>query len=73
MTRKRFCKLWIAYITQLNEWAKENNSMPMDMGAVYRCAARVRRSGGDLGMSYQEWWDRQRKIADTFGVGEKRR
>lgn len=70
MTRKRFCKLWIAYITRLNEWAKANGSEPMDMGKVYRCATRVRRNGGELGMPYQEWWDRMKKIdPDLFDVG----
>lgn len=70
MTRKRFCKLWIAYITRLNEWAKTNGSEPMDMGMVYRCAAKVRRSGGELGMSYQEWWNRMKELdTDLFDVG----
>lgn len=74
MTRKRFCKLWMAYITRLNEWAKANDCKSMDMGKCYRAAGKVKLHGGKLGITYQEWWDRMRDIdVNLFGVGEKKR
>ena len=68
MSKKRFRKLARAYFTRLNEWAKENNSTPMNMGQMYWAVSRF---DAPEGMTRAEWWDRVSSSANTFGVGVK--
>lgn len=67
MTKKRYRKLARAYFTRLNEWAKANNSTPMDMGELYKVIAKL---GNPTEMSRAEWWARLAK-GEVFGVGER--
>jgi hypothetical protein len=68
MTKKRFRKLARAYFTRLNEWAKENNSSPMNMGQTYLAISKF---DAPADMTRAEWWDRISSSANTFGVGIK--
>ena len=68
MTKKRFAKLCRAYFTRLNEWAKENNSTPMDMGKVYK---HISKGGSFTDTTRAEWWAKLSSITNTFGVGVK--
>ena len=70
MSKKRFRKLVRAYLTRLNEWAKENESTPMNMKTVYWAVSNF---DAPEGMTRAEWWGRISSSADTFGVGVKMR
>lgn len=68
MTKKRFRKLCRAYFTRLNEWAKANNSTPMNMGSVYNSIAKM---GTPAEKTRAEWWAIL-STGEVFGVGERR-
>ena len=67
MTKKRYRKLTRAYLTRLNEWAKVNNSTPMDMGKAYRAVSTMDNPNG---MTRAEWWEALSN-GEVFMVGKR--
>ena len=68
MTKKRLMKLTRAYLTRLNEWAKENSTPFSNMGNVYRCLSNLDPKA--LGKTRAEWWESVTQC-NNFGVGVK--
>lgn len=69
MTKKRYQKLLRAYLTRLNEWAKEHDpDHVVNMGRVYKS---ISTNKSPVGLTRAEGWAKLEGMTNTFGVGKK--